>query len=586
MKMHSKRQPLQCLVLATLAYACLAVAPAHATNPITLDTNPHYLNYNSQTTVLAGMSGDDLPHVLRPDLKDTFCTFDVVNQTTGQRSYQRCSFRLQAFGLNKMQLWISLNSSSGLERLTPPAPYQDEQPFTYSAPLWNLNSYNSTYFSNLNAVITDALSRNPNIIVEVVLFDPWNGYHDNPSTSPWSPGRNTGFNGNGNTVDFTQNRYMVSYEHGSGNPDGGTDSTPSIQNARILQQRLVAQVVHALKGFPNIYYEIANEPDLVPANSQTPPDTMAMINWHNFIARTIAANDSNPPHLIAVNMMTQNALNLASLFDSNIKIVNGHYVELINSPSSTITFGALPLIENYWNGPNGSLALTFGFNESRSVPIPVIVGARAEAWEFMLNEGSVYDNYNVNFIDPGSAAVRGYLGRLLTFLQPISLTNINWRQNGSSPGWAGGLSASGTQTAEDQPTGKTYWGAIQHPNHSYALYLHHSCLTTILNQHRYKPVCSSAGYQETLQLVPGKNTGSVTYKVDWITPDQDAPVCSQVISWAGTGFVQVTSPKYPFDLALRLTLCSGSSCPTLTDCSTAQSPACPLNTYPDAATCP
>lgn len=114
---------------------------------------------------------------------------------------------------------------------------------------------------------------------------------------------------------------------------------------------------------------------------------------------------------------------------------SGDYV-LAEEPEFPSGVGAIELIRSYLNSPTGvNLPKIFGFNEGRSTPDPVVVGARAEAWEFLLNEGGTYDNYNLGFFDAKSAAVRNYLGRLVRFLQPsFNLSAINGRQTGSSPG--------------------------------------------------------------------------------------------------------------------------------------------------------
>lgn len=132
---------------------------------------------------------------------------------------------------------------------------------------------------------------------------------------------------------------------------------------------------------------------------------------------------------------------------------------------------------------------------------------------------------------------------------------------------------------------------MQVPRLSFGLYIHHSCIPVRSNGkdvslRRYKPVCRSTGYQENLTLSLGNLPKK--FKAEWFTPDQDAPICSQLVDWPGFGGAPVTSPQYAYDLALRVTPCTvGQDCPpATTNCSTAQALTCPLIAYPDDGECP
>jgi hypothetical protein len=505
------------------------------------------------------------------------CTFDKVSPTL--YSYTNCLNNLQTSGLNKMQVVIALNSSPGWDDPNPAGgPYMHEQPVLWDGsvtnPKWHLDMYDSTYFANLNQVIADAAARG--IVVEVVLVDQWDG---NSTHGPWDTTRNY------NSAGFpsTHKALVTSYENGA----AGTDTTPAVQLARGLQKNLIAHVVAALSANPNLYWEISNEADLVPAG-QTAPDLMGLILWHFDIARIISTNDPKH-HPIGVNFVTQDALNqiLAGAIPK-VQIVNGHYAQLSNPVTGQPTEGALPMIRDYLAGPLGNLNLAFGFNEGKASPNPSTAGARAEAWEFMLDEGATYDNYNLNAFTGATTAIRGYLSLLASFLQPYAPYYSNSqiaRSTGSTPAWATGLSSPGTHTAEDT-LGQTYWGAMTFRRQVYGLYLHHSCIPTTSTGGRYKPVCNKVAsrYQETLNLIPGDLAGS--FKVEWFTPDQGTPICTQLLTWPGSGSVPITSPHYTYDLALRLTRCTGASCPPAADCSTTTAAVCPTDAWPDSGTCP
>src|SRR5258706_5310561 len=169
--MHTPTQP-RSLIGSLLILMLSALAPARA--QVTTDSNPHYLDYNGPTIVLIGMSSEYLPHVTRPGQQGSLCTWE---------SYLTCLNDLQAKGLNKMQLWVSLNSSIGLQdcnttntlnpNSTVAVPYNYEQPFFWNGAKWRLDRYEPNFWSRLNQVITDAGTRG--IVVEVTLFDPWDG---------------------------------------------------------------------------------------------------------------------------------------------------------------------------------------------------------------------------------------------------------------------------------------------------------------------------------------------------------------------------------------------------------------------------
>src|SRR5262249_23591048 len=156
-----------------------------------------------------------------------------------------------ANGLNVMRLWLSLNSSPGMDRGMN-RPYDHEGPFTNncsssasSCPntVWNVGSYDETYFNRLKCVLDKAWSRD--VIVEVTLFDPWGGTF---AQSPWS----SAFSNKGC---FASKDFVVNGKR--------CDDLTLPNNSGWAQQRaLIHKVAQELCSYPNIYYEVANEADL------------------------------------------------------------------------------------------------------------------------------------------------------------------------------------------------------------------------------------------------------------------------------------------------------------------------------------
>lgn len=553
---------------AALFLCCLLSTGSFAQAPVV------YLNGGRP---LVGMSGEYLPHVPIP--------------TTSKRYSNTCTLatHVECFaamaGLNKTQLWLSLDSSPGFDDHLN-MPYTDEQPFFWDGAKWNVNRPDPNFLPNVNTVITDA--RNSGLTVEVTLFDQWNG---NFAHSPWNP-NNTRF-----AIGFTSPLFLTSYNTTSGqgkDPAGSQDAT-----ARTSQMNFVTDAVQQLAGNSNIIWQIANEPDSVLVNPTTLNISQAayiqnLLHWHQDVAAAILTADPNHP--ISVNLTTQAAIDaFASAINTGqlkgVTMINGHYVRRVGNLLGT-AYGAPEIIENYGNPPKGPLPVAFGFNESRSTPNPVIVGARAEAWEMMAAGAGSYDNYTFGLgqqIEPGTQnlsasmkAVISYLTNLLSFFQPLNLTSVTRDNNqpGKSPSWA-------TATPPiAYGNNDVYWGAL-HWNRQYALYVHHSCITSpnqpggTFNNLRYKPVCSN--YQNTFTLT--LNAVPQNFNVEWFTPDSSQPICTQVINWQGSP-ISVTSPAYTYDVGLRVRHCTvGVDCVGTTSCSNVQGPACPLNTFPDEAVC-
>jgi hypothetical protein len=550
-----------------------ALVPAHA--QVTTDTNHHYLDFKGVTTPLIGLSSEYLPHVTRPSKQGTLCTWE---------SYPSCLQNLHNKGLNKMQLWVSLNSSIGLgdgnlsnllnPGTTTPVPYDYEQPFFWNGSKWRLDRYEPNFWSRLNKVLTDADALD--IVVEVTLFDPWDGLSGgtNP-TSPWNASKNIVVNppmGCGGTAGFSDIRYFVSYDNGTG------DSITANQCARVQQMALITAIAQQLNSHTNFYWNIANEVDLVPSGFNA-PSTTGLVNWINAVAQQIAAVEGTASypntHLMGVNItnpatVTDVQTNSPVALNSHVTILNGHYVKFNNGGS----VGALPLLTGSINSTPAQFA--FGFNEGRSTPCPNLTGARAEAWEFMSGEGATYDNYNLAWNDTNTGTIETWLGNLKSFLSPFTLSNFGTLP-GATLAWAPGLPNYGSA---DGAGTNFYWGAMQWTRNQYALYMHHSTITTAANGARYAPpaTCPLSSLPNGFQTSMNLSLGSLSnhFKAEWIFPSTGAVACSQDVNYTAGTPVPVTSPRYRYDLALRLTRCpTSAACAPVQNCSTVAADACP-----------
>ena len=552
--MRTKRRWLRWLAAMALAGAA-QWAHAVPTVPLAVDTtNPQYFYYDGQTIALVGATAEFLCHVAQPNQDPFYCTYGTYPGYIQNLLVDN--------HLNKLQLWIGLNHSPGKALSGTGNPYDQEQPFRFLSGKWNLDQYAERptptapkeFFERLDDVVAYAEARN--VIVEVVFFDPWSG---DWNLGPWKSTQNH------NTIGFSQRKFFASFDNGSGDLAGGAN-----QVARVEQVEMMKKVVERLNRFKNVYWQIANEPEINSANGVTGAQSLT---WHRSMIQQLYCHEDTLPgghHLIGVNFHTQAALAgvtnaftpCASTRVPKIDIVNGHYVELADSSR----YAAIRMIRNFHLGGQGSLNRIFGFNEGRwsaSVANGGITAeaARAEAWEFMLNEGGVYDRYDIEKNSARSINARKYLGYLADFLKTFDLRFMT-RANTSPPPWASGVPAypSDPLGSNCRTSPCAFSAAMHWTRNQYALYIHHSKVQDTSadpeapNFRAYTPVIDTTPplYKQNLQLSLGNQ--ALTFIAEWINPATGARIGSPVtINWVpGTGTFPLSSPEYSFDIALRI----------------------------------
>lgn len=519
----------------TLMLASFAVAQT----PITFEPlNRQYFRYNDRTLALVGVSGDYVPYI-----KQTQFPCGLDNYVVS------CLNRLRDEGLNKTQIWLSLNHSPGA--VFSGAPWPDEQPFAYDGfrnnkHHWNLKSYNPNYFTNVFNFIQAAAARG--IIVEVTLFDPWSA--DEKDNGPWK------YNKQG--WRFTDTKFFSSYENTT------ADATNANIQLRTVQKEFIREIATKLKGLTNFYWQIANEPDL---NGQV--NVTSMINWHNDMANEIYNVESGvgfQHHMIAVDYSYRGAI-LNAAANARIDIINTHYTKLNGSAGGTLEaarFGAIKFIRTYNVAPaTPNSDKIFGFNEDR--PTGQVTnnatpeGARAGAWEFMFNEGGTVDHLRY---DTGADYDRvliqfGFIRRVIGGLP------LKFMKRYQTQPWL----ANFTYPSDAPNTTGKFWATMQHDANTYVLYIHHSFLTGFPND-KYFPVFGN--YREDLQV---QNLGAAgCYRYEWYdttAPNIDLangnrtpaanilPGGSGTFNWlnAGPQFLP-QSPPYSYDVVLKLYRCT------------------------------
>lgn len=487
--------------------------------------NPRYFVYNGAETVLVGASGSYLPHIQQSTRTD-WVTYS---------NHQAFVDALAADGLNTMRIWVGLNHSPGKDFTN--SPWPNEQPFVWNGSKWDLNQWDATYFSRLRQVVSYCNQKN--VIVEITLFDPFQGVHTN---GPWGEGKNV------QNIFFSQERYFVTFASGTSHP-----STQD-QAAFAKQKELVRKVVTELAPYPNVYYEIANEPDIHPNNLVG----IETVEWHKQMLQEIRAAEASvgaTRRPVGVNLHVANHLRAlwcppgspicgerANGNPTSFDVVNGHYVDI--SHADRYSAIEIPRLAN--------LLEIHSFNEGKIHPGSITpAGVRAEAWEFLVAGGGAYDqlHYNWHSSTNNSSLVRSYLGKARNFIMGSGynfLRYVTAHRGTTPPSWAPTLPVYGSTSG----TGKMYWAAMNRTHLEYRLYIHHSQIATDPFSY-YKPQVVTNGYQTNLQLDLGSTPG--VYRVQWIRPETGLALQTYDVNWtAGSSLLLVPSPAYSFDIALKV----------------------------------
>jgi hypothetical protein len=391
--------------------ACLASAqPATNAEPIQLDpVNPHYFSYQGKTIALVS-SGEHYGAVLNAD-------FDGPKYLA----------TLQSEGLNYTRLfggsYVEVPAKSfGIQRndLAPEpgkfiAPWMrsDTPGYTGGGNKFDLDKWNLEYFTRLHAFLAEAEKRG--IVVEITFFS--SQYGDAQwALSPFNSANNIN---NTTPIDWKK--------------------INTIDNGNILpiQERYVRELVHEVREFPNVIFEIQNEPwsdqpELVgvinpylfpPSRTQFPnsieiADKLSLA-FQTQVAQWIASEESSLPqkHLIAQNYCDF-GLPVRALIPG-VSIVNFHYAYAETASA------------------NQGLGKVIAYDETGFLGRDD-ASYRRQAWNFMLSGGGSFGALDYSFTaghedgadtapngpGGGSPAFRRQLGILQRFLQSLPLRQM------------------------------------------------------------------------------------------------------------------------------------------------------------------
>ncbi len=400
------------VVALALALSALPVwvAAQQSSDPIRLDPrNPHYYLFNGKAIALV-TSGEHYGSVINPDFNfhkylDTLRA-DGLNYTRlFPGSYVEVPS--QSFGIKRNTI-----APSG-ERLLLPWARSTEPGYAGGGNKFDLTQWDQQYFERLHDFLGEA--QRHGVVVEMSLFS--SQYGDLQwKVSPFNAANNVN-----QTTAALDLKHVNTLENG---------------NVLALQERYVRKLVHEANAFPNVIFEIQNEPwsdrpeladvinpylftgrDQYP-NSIEVADSDS-IAWQTRVAQWITSEEAQLPyrHLIAQNY-SNFRLSARKLIDG-ISIINFHY--------------AYP----------EAVSLNYGLGKAIACDETGFLGRsddtyRRQAWNFMLAGGSTFDGLDYSFTvgfedgtdtDPngpggGSPTLRKQLGILQHFLAALPLEEM------------------------------------------------------------------------------------------------------------------------------------------------------------------
>ncbi len=213
---------------------------------------------------------------------------------------------------------------------------------------FDLSEWDEAYFKRLRDFVTEAGKRD--IVVE---FDLFSNYYD---TLQWKLSPLNSINNINLVGDFKDQKEALSLKH------------PDLLR---VQEEMVRKLVHELKDFDNLYYEVCNEPYF--------GDTISLRQWEEHMTSVVsgAEKDFRFRHLISNNV--SNGHGLLAEPRKAVSVYNFHYAH----PPVTVDM-------NYnLGGVIGDNETGFdGISDSKY---------RSEAWNFILAGGGLFNNLDYSF---------------------------------------------------------------------------------------------------------------------------------------------------------------------------------------------
>jgi hypothetical protein len=348
---------------------------------------------------------------------------------------------------------------------------------------FDLAKWDKAYFTRLKDFLSEANKRD--IIVELDLFS--------------------------NFYDTLQWKMSPLYIGNNINNIGNTDNPKeilSLHHSELLgiQEKMVRKIVHELKDFDNLYYEVCNEPYF--------GDTLALVEWEKHMTGIVvdAEREFNQKHLISNNIA--NNFRYIPNNREGVSVYNFHYAR----PPVTVK------MNYHLNKPVGDNETGFdGIDDSRY---------RIEAWNFILAGGALFNNLDYSFTtenedgsfvikagEPGGGGkmLRNQLKILGEFMHTLDFISMEPVKEES-------IKISSEAGTDVQALGKN--------NEVYAIYLSRK---------------DTSMKKSTLEI----KLASGSYRLKWLdtkTGDES----NEDLNDQKEGWAVITSPAFSEDIALRI----------------------------------
>lgn len=481
-----------CLLFIACMFSC-QVSAAIKVHP----DNPHYVMYKGQPTILI-TTAEHYGSVLNLNF-DYVTYFDELNKYGFNLTRTFVGSYRENSQPGKGHSSSPLSPGFGRENFISPWAWSDK---TGGIDGWkfDLDQWNPHYFARLKDFCRQAHRRG--VVVELVLFCRMysDKYHwkfsplhpDNClQGTPWK--------------DLPYNRFLT------------------LDNPELVkrQRQLIRKMIDELRGYDNVYFEIANEPN-------GKPD---VVDWHNEMTAEINTHQASWPRderfMIAV---------YANIYDDfsamqrppQIQMVTGHYWKSVSY-----------LLDNFYSH---NLVLSYDENcwishtrhpQYKNSMLPE--EGRVEAWEFIVGGGGVYDNLNHAYQTNNptgrseqSDRFKSYLRTLIGFVKQFNYLK---------------MSPDTSTLVKGVPDKETFVRVLSERGSQYAIYMHHS--GTKHSMH-YVKNAKPRHVRLTLDLPPGN------YLAQWVDPANAKVIGHQKLKHSGGHIHLKKSPRYDIDIALKI----------------------------------
>ncbi|HEX7584387.1 MAG TPA: hypothetical protein VF373_06830, partial [Prolixibacteraceae bacterium] len=457
-----KPKPITFLIL----FFFLATTLSAQIKPISLNhENPHYFSYQGKPTILI-TSGEHYGAVMNPD-------FD----------YETYLKTLQKDGLNLTRTMTGAYfEPAGAFNISKNTLGPDRQ--KYLCPWlrigtdlkFDLTQWNPAYFARLKDFMTEAQKRG--VIVELSLFCPF--YEEMQwELSPFNIKNNV----NGLGAIPRTDVYTLGKNKG----------------LLAIQEKMVRKLVDELRGFPNLIYEICNEPYFGGIT----------VEWQKYISKVITDSEKSfgNKHLISQNI--GNGFQKIDHPNPLVSVFNFHYATPPKAVS--LNYSLNKVIGENETGFNGQKDSTY----------------RKEAWELILTGGGLFNNLDYSFTTDnedgtfqyptaqpggGSPALRKQLSYLKKFMDSFNFVAMK----------------PDTTVHSEGLSGKNKVIVLAETGKQYAIYW-------------------MGGKQVDLELILPKGN----YYLEWMNPVTGKSEKKEKVNHSG-GKIKLESPVYQEDIALHI----------------------------------